>query len=77
MKETKKRILSGITPSGNALHIGNYFGAVKPQIELQNTHQTYYFVADLHALTTIHDREELERKSVFFSANLPCRLIVN
>ena len=61
MKETKKRILSGITPSGNALHIGNYFGAVKPQIELQNTHQTYYFVADLHALTTIHDREELEQ----------------
>lgn len=56
-----KRILSGITPSGNALHIGNYFGAVKPQIELQNRNlEVYYFVADLHALTTVKDREKLE-----------------
>ncbi|MFH1244299.1 MAG: tryptophan--tRNA ligase [bacterium] len=57
----KKRILSGITPSGNQLHIGNYFGAVAPQIALQDSHETYYFVADLHALTTVHDREDLER----------------
>lgn len=57
----KKRILSGITPSGNALHIGNYFGAVKPQIELQNSdYETYYFVADLHALTTVQDAAVLE-----------------
>jgi len=58
------RILSGITPSGNSLHIGNYFGAVKPQIELQHSAQTYYFVADLHALTTIHDRDVLEKNIV-------------
>ncbi len=56
-----KRILSGITPSGSALHIGNYFGAVKPQIELQDSAQTYYFVADLHALTTVQDRDTLGR----------------
>lgn len=57
----KKRILSGITPSGSSLHIGNYFGAVKPQIDLQNSdYETYYFLADLHALTTIRDRETLE-----------------
>lgn len=55
-----KRVLSGITPSGSALHIGNYFGAVKPQIELQDTYDTYYFVADLHALTTVQDRQQLE-----------------
>lgn len=55
-----KRILSGITPSGSALHIGNYYGAVKPQIALQNTHKTYYFIADLHALTTVHDRDLIE-----------------
>lgn len=54
------RILSGITPSGSQLHIGNYFGAVAPQIALQDTHDTHYFVADLHALTTIHDRDKLE-----------------
>lgn len=53
--------MSGITPSGNALHIGNYFGAVGPQIELQNEdHEVYYFVADLHALTTVQDKEKLE-----------------
>jgi len=53
----KKRIVSGITPSGNSLHIGNYFGAVKPQIELQNNQEfeTFYFVADLHALTTVQN----------------------
>ena len=58
----KKRILSGITPSGNSLHIGNYFGAVKPQIELQATaeYETYYFVADLHALTTVQDQNQLQ-----------------
>lgn len=56
-----QRILSGITPSGNALHIGNYFGAVKPQIELQNREdETFYFIADLHALTTIQKSTELE-----------------
>lgn len=54
-------VLSGITPSGGSLHIGNYFGAVKPQIELQNTiAKTYYFVADLHALTTVQNKEVLE-----------------
>ncbi len=57
----EKRVLSGITPSGNALHIGNYFGAVGPQIELQNRDfEVYYFVADLHALTTVQDKTKLE-----------------
>lgn len=62
MKTTKQRILAGITPSGNSLHIGNYFGAVKPHIELQNNQEleTYYFLADLHALTTVHDQQTLE-----------------
>jgi tryptophanyl-tRNA synthetase len=60
----KKRILSGITPSGSQLHIGNYFGAVAPQISLQDTHETYYFVADLHALTTVHDKAELEKNII-------------
>lgn len=55
------RVLSGITPSGNALHIGNYFGAIKQNIELQDKiSQSYYFIADLHALTTVHDSSVLE-----------------
>lgn len=57
-----RRILSGITPSGSELHIGNYFGMVKPSLDLQNNaeYSTYYFIADLHALTTIQDRAVLE-----------------
>jgi tryptophanyl-tRNA synthetase len=56
-----KRVLSGITPSGDYLHIGNYFGAVKPQMDLQGKiEKTFYFVADLHALTTIQDKKQLE-----------------
>jgi tryptophanyl-tRNA synthetase len=56
-----KRVVSGITPSGNQLHIGNFFGAIKPQLELQeNIDETYYFIADLHALTTIKNKEILE-----------------
>lgn len=60
-----QRVLSGITPSGNALHIGNYFGAVKPQMDLQKKiEKSFYFVADLHALTTIQDKEKLENNIV-------------
>ncbi len=56
-----KRVLSGITPSGGFLHIGNYFGAVKPHIELQNSAaETFYFVSDLHALTTVQNKLQLE-----------------
>lgn len=55
-----KTVVSGITPSGSMLHIGNYFGAIKPHIELQESvNEAYYFVADLHALTTVQDRETL------------------
>lgn len=56
-----RTVLSGITPSGSALHIGNYFGAVKPQMDLQRSvEHSFYFVADLHALTTVQDRDVLE-----------------
>jgi tryptophanyl-tRNA synthetase len=59
----KKRILAGITPSGSNLHIGNYFGYLKPAIALQNNQEydTHYFVADLHALTTVQDGEKLSQ----------------
>jgi len=52
------RILSGIQPSGT-LHLGNYFGMMKPAIELQEKGEAFYFIADLHALTTVHDPEAL------------------
>jgi tryptophanyl-tRNA synthetase len=52
------RILSGIQPSG-PLHIGNYFGALKQFIDLQNANDAYYFVADYHALTSVRNAQQL------------------
>ncbi len=49
-----RRILSGVQPSGK-LHLGNYFGAIKQHIALQNEGLCFYFIADYHALTTIRD----------------------
>jgi len=51
------RILTGITPSGT-LHIGNYFGAMRPAIELQAGGDAYYFIADYHSMTAITDAKE-------------------
>ena len=48
---TKKRILSGMRPTGK-LHLGNYAGALENWIKLQNEYENYFFVADWHALTT-------------------------
>lgn len=58
---SKKRVLSGITPSGDgSLHIGNYLGAVKQFIELAQTHECFLMFADLHALTTIQNQKQLQ-----------------
>ncbi|MFZ2206379.1 MAG: tryptophan--tRNA ligase [Microgenomates group bacterium] len=56
-------ILTGITPSGSGeVHIGNYLGAVVPFLELQKKADTvYFFIADLHALTTVQNKEEMQR----------------
>ena len=56
------RILSGIQPSGT-LHIGNYFGMMKPAIEWQEKGEAFYFVADLHALTTVREPAVLAANS--------------
>ncbi len=53
-----KRILSGIQPSGQ-LHIGNYFGMMKTMISHMETSDLYVFIVDLHALTSVQDRERL------------------
>ena len=53
-----KRILSGIQPSGQ-LHIGNYFGMMKTMISNMETSDLYVFIVDLHALTSVQDRERL------------------
>lgn len=56
-----KRILSGITPSGDGtLHIGNYLGAVKQFIDMARANECFLFVADLHALTTVQNKKQLQ-----------------
>src|SRR2546423_2932659 len=57
------RILSGIQPSG-ALHLGNYFGMMRPSIELQEQGEAFYFIADYHSMTSLVDPEE-RRKNTF------------
>jgi tryptophanyl-tRNA synthetase len=53
-----RRMLSGVQPSGK-LHLGNYFGAIKQHIALQDETECFYFIADYHALTTIQDAATL------------------
>ncbi len=59
----KKILLSGVKPTGRP-HIGNYFGAMKQFVELQDRHQSYIFIADLHALTTMQNKKELEESTL-------------
>jgi tryptophanyl-tRNA synthetase len=67
----RMRILSGIQPSG-VLHVGNYFGMMKPAIALQDEGEALYFIADYHALTSVRDpdvlRENVRRVAVDFLA---------
>ena len=56
------RILSGIKPTG-VPHIGNYFGMMRPAIEWQDRGEAFYFIADYHALTTLHDAALLRQYS--------------
>ena len=56
-----KRILSGVQPSGK-LHLGNYFGAIRQHIALQEEAECFYFIADYHALTTVADLQPDPKK---------------
>ncbi len=57
------RVLSGIQPSGS-LHIGNYFGMMKPMIELQKSSELFCFIVNFHAMTTLHVGEELRKNTI-------------
>jgi tryptophanyl-tRNA synthetase len=54
----KKRILSGVQPSGTP-HLGNYLGAMKNHVEMQDKYESFIFIADLHALTTVREPKKL------------------
>src|ERR1700704_1938159 len=65
----RMRILSGMRPTGR-FHLGNYLGAAKNWVELQNQYDCYYFVADYHALTTEPDGHTVESKVFDLTADL-------
>jgi len=60
MSNNKKILLSGVKPTGR-VHIGNYFGAMKQFVEMQNDFESYVFIADYHAITTVQNKEELSK----------------
>ncbi|MEW5722102.1 MAG: tryptophan--tRNA ligase [Thermodesulfobacteriota bacterium] len=62
------RVLSGIQPSGT-LHIGNYFGMMKPMIAYQDQSELYVFIVNLHALTTLHQADELRKNTIGAAAD--------
>jgi tryptophanyl-tRNA synthetase len=59
MNEPKPRLLSGMQPSADSLHLGNYIGALLSWKELQQSHDAFFFLADLHAITVPQDPEAL------------------
>src|ERR1700733_12940066 len=58
----RMRILSGIQPTG-ALHVGNYFGMMRPAIELQEEGEAYYFIANYHSMSSLFDAAQRRRNT--------------
>ncbi|MGH7995031.1 MAG: tryptophan--tRNA ligase [Opitutaceae bacterium] len=68
------RTLTGITPSGT-VHIGNYFGAMRPAIEAQERGECFYFIADYHSMTALFDPRERRRNTIGIAVDwLACGL---
>lgn len=65
-----KRVLSGIQPTADSFHLGNYLGAVKQWVELQKEHDAFYCVVDLHALTVETEPALLRRRTLAAAAQL-------
>ena len=62
-----KIVLTGIKPTGTP-HMGNYIGALKSLIEMSQTHKTFMFIADLHALNAVHDAKEIKQHTYEIAA---------
>jgi tryptophanyl-tRNA synthetase len=66
----RPRVLSGIQPTADSFHLGNYLGALRQWVALQETHDTFYSVVDLHAITVPQEPAELRRRSRVAAAQL-------
>jgi tryptophanyl-tRNA synthetase len=63
MQPSRPRVLSGIQPTGAGSHLGNYLGALRRWVQLQDSHDAFYFIPDLHAITVPHDPQALRRRT--------------
>lgn len=63
-----QRVFSGVQPSGNQVHLGNYLGAMKRFVELSQQYPTTVCIVDLHALTSVEQKEQLEKFSISLAA---------
>ena len=66
----RPRVLSGIQPTADSFHLGNYLGALRNWVAMQDTHDTFYCVVDLHAITAGHDPAQLRRRTRVSAAQL-------
>ncbi|MCW6011127.1 tryptophan--tRNA ligase [Micromonospora sp. CPCC 205371] len=66
----RPRVLSGIQPTADSFHLGNYLGAVRNWVAMQETHDTFYCVVDLHAITAGHDPALLRQRTRVAAAQL-------
>ncbi|MDV2427727.1 tryptophan--tRNA ligase [Corynebacterium tuberculostearicum] len=67
---TVSRVLSGIQPTADSYHLGNYLGALKQWIDLQDSYDAFYFIPDLHAITVEQNPEELRNRTIAGVAQL-------
>jgi tryptophanyl-tRNA synthetase len=67
---TRLRVLSGIQPTADSFHLGNYLGALRQWVKLQDTHETFYCVVDLHAITVEQDPKVLRERTRRSAAQL-------
>lgn len=70
MASDRPRVLSGIQPTAGSFHLGNYLGAVRQWVALQETHDAFYMVVDLHAITIPQDPKELTANTRLATAQL-------
>ncbi|MDQ0583009.1 tryptophan--tRNA ligase [Streptomyces rishiriensis] len=70
MASDRPRVLSGIQPTAGSFHLGNYLGAVRQWVALQETHDAFYMVVDLHAITVPQDPKELSANTRLAAAQL-------
>ncbi len=68
--DPRPRVLSGIQPTADSFHIGNYLGALREWVRLQDTHDTFYCVVDQHAITVEHDPQLLRQRTLVSFAQL-------